>query len=70
MRRSIDSEYIRKKRTSRRPANNWRRLRTNPHIHKYGHQKMLSDYKIEILGIITAILWISVTAWMIWDAFK
>lgn len=67
MRRSIDSDYIRKKRHSRRARDNWRRVKNTP---KYGVKKMYTDKQLWITGITLLTMWLTTIAWMMWDAFK
>ena len=50
MRRSIDSDYIRKKRTSRRPRDNWRRVRKT--------KTMTKESNILITAAALFLLWV------------
>ena len=49
MRRPIDSEYIRKKRTTRRPRDNWRRVKS---------KKMEKESTILYTGAALFLLWL------------
>lgn len=61
MRRSIDSDYIRKKRYSRRARDNWRKVKRG--------KKMESDKHLWTAGIVLLIMWALTITWMIWNAF-
>jgi len=62
-RRSIDSEYMRKKRMSRRPRDNRRRV-------KKKDCNMTNDRNLYISIAVLLTIWISITAYSIWVAFK
>jgi len=65
MRRPIDSDYIRKRRYSRRAKDNWRKVKIKKH-----EVKMYSDRSLWIAGITLLIMWALTITWMIWDAFR
>ena len=63
MRRSIDSEYIRKKRTSRRPLDNRRRV-------KRKNITMVTDKSLYLTVAILTSIWLGITGWSVWNAFQ
>lgn len=66
MRRNIDSDYIRKKRYSRRSRDNWRRVKS-----KGEPQSMwLSDKQIILLSLFLSGIWLMAIFFMAWLAFQ
>jgi len=61
-RRSIDSDYMRKKRISRRPLNNGRRVKRKTIV--------TTDKNIWTTVAVLTLIWFAITAYSIWMAFK
>ncbi len=61
MRRAIDSEYIRKKRTSRRPRDNWRRVKKVRKMKKESDILVVASALLLMwlcsLGIMVSLVW-------------
>lgn len=70
IRRPVDSDYIRKRRYSRRAKDNWRRVKSTPHQYKYGYKKMLRDEPLIITAGILIIGWFMFTCWWVWTVFQ
>ena len=62
MRRSIDSDYIRKKRTTRRPKDNWRRVKRT--------KKMAKESSILYIAAALFLMWLCFTGIMVSMAWK
>jgi len=69
IRRPVDSDYIRKRRYSRRAKDNWRRIKAQTQPYKYGHRNMLRDEPLIVTAGILVLAWFTFTLWWVWSVF-